>query len=54
MLRSDKAASVLGFSELHAEFLDKDIEDMQEKIAARHGYELVDHSLTLYVKKKGT
>jgi|TARA_B100001996_G_scaffold128606_1_gene97648 Fur family ferric uptake transcriptional regulator len=39
---------------LVSEFMDKDIELMQEKIAAKHGYELVDHSLTLYVKKKGT
>ena len=35
-----------------SEFLDTDIEEMQEKIAANYGYELVDHSLTLYVKKK--
>ena len=33
-------------------FKDSAIEEMQEKIAANYGYELVDHSLTLYVKKK--
>lgn len=33
------------------EFYDADIERLQHEIAKRHGYELVDHSLVLYVKK---
>jgi Fur family ferric uptake transcriptional regulator len=32
------------------EFFDQVIEDRQKIIAAEHGYEIVDHSLTLYVK----
>jgi Fur family ferric uptake transcriptional regulator len=32
------------------EFFDQIIEDRQQIIAAEHGYEIVDHSLTLYVK----
>lgn len=32
------------------EFCDPVIEERQKKIAAEHGYEIVDHSLTLYVK----
>lgn len=32
------------------EFFDQVIEDRQQIIAADHGYEIVDHSLTLYVK----
>ncbi|EBA01812.1 ferric iron uptake transcriptional regulator [Marinobacter sp. ELB17] len=32
------------------EFFDQVIEDRQQIIAAEHGYEIVDHSLTLYVK----
>jgi Fur family ferric uptake transcriptional regulator len=32
------------------EFFDQVIEDRQQAIAAEHGYEIVDHSLTLYVK----
>jgi Fur family ferric uptake transcriptional regulator len=32
------------------EFFDQVIEDRQQAIAAGHGYEIVDHSLTLYVK----
>ncbi|KGE04785.1 ferric iron uptake transcriptional regulator [Pseudohaliea rubra] len=35
------------------EFHDEVIEERQRKIAAEHGYELVDHSLVLYVRKKG-
>ena len=37
------------------EFVNEDIEKLQREIAARHGYELADHSLVLYVrpKKKG-
>ena len=34
------------------EFHNEEIERLQEKIAADHGYELTDHSLVLYVKKK--
>lgn len=34
------------------EFVNKEIEDLQHKIAEEHGYELVDHNLVLYVKKK--
>lgn len=32
------------------EFFDEVIEERQKIIAAEHGYEIVDHSLTLYVK----
>jgi Fur family ferric uptake transcriptional regulator len=34
------------------EFSDPVIEERQAQIAAEHGYELVDHSLVLYVRKK--
>jgi len=34
------------------EFHDAVIEQRQREIAAEHGYELVDHSLVLYVRKK--
>ena len=35
------------------EFVDKDIEELQEKIAKKLGYKLVDHKLELYgIKKK--
>lgn len=34
------------------EFIDKEIEALQHKIAARNGFDLVDHNLVLYVKKK--
>ena len=34
------------------EFFDHDIENLQKEIVARHGYELVDHNLVLYVRKK--
>ena len=34
------------------EFMSKEIEDLQHKIAEEHGYELIDHNLVLYVKKK--
>lgn len=34
------------------EFLDDVIEKRQHQLAIDHGYELVDHSLVLYVKKK--
>jgi len=36
------------------EFTDPDIEKRQRDIAAEHGYDLVDHSLVLYVRKKKT
>lgn len=34
------------------EFTDSVIEERQQKIAEEHGFELVDHSLVLYVKIK--
>ena len=34
------------------EFIDPEIERLQHEIAERHGFELVDHSLVLYVKPK--
>ena len=34
------------------EFVDEEIERRQREIVAEHGYELQDHSLVLYVKKK--
>ncbi|MGH8213349.1 MAG: transcriptional repressor [Rhodanobacteraceae bacterium] len=34
------------------EFVNEDIEKLQREIAARHGYELADHSLVLYVRPK--
>ncbi len=34
------------------EFHDDTIEELQEKIVAEHGYEMVDHSMVLYVKPK--
>jgi Fur family ferric uptake transcriptional regulator len=38
------------------EFINDDIERLQQEIARQHGYELIDHSLVLYVKPapKGT
>ncbi|MBL7252385.1 ferric iron uptake transcriptional regulator [Alloalcanivorax sp. C16-2] len=35
------------------EFVDQEIEERQHRIAEEHGYEIVDHSLVLYVKPKG-
>ena len=35
------------------EFTDPVIEQRQREIASEHGYELIDHSLVLYVRKKG-
>ncbi len=35
------------------EFHDEVIEERQRQIADAHGYELVDHSLVLYVRRKG-
>jgi Fur family ferric uptake transcriptional regulator len=34
------------------EFTDPVIEERQRQIAAEHGYELMDHSLVLYVRRK--
>lgn len=33
------------------EFCNSQIEELQKDIAAEHGYELVDHSLVLYVRR---
>jgi len=35
------------------EFFSHDIELLQAEIADKHGFELLDHSLVLYVKRKG-
>ena len=34
------------------EFVNDDIEALQQEIAEAHGYELVDHELVLYVRKR--
>ena len=34
------------------EFFDPELEKLQEQIAEKHGYELMDHKMVLYVKKK--
>ena len=34
------------------EFVNEEIEKLQHQIAAEHGYEIEDHSLVLYVRKK--
>ncbi len=34
------------------EFMDEEIERRQKEIAEKHGYEIVDHNLVLYVKPK--
>lgn len=34
------------------EFCNDELEELKIKIAEQHGYELVDHKLVLYVKKK--
>jgi len=34
------------------EFVSEEIERLQHEIAERYGYELIDHSLVLYVKNK--
>jgi Fur family ferric uptake transcriptional regulator len=34
------------------EFVSDEIEKIQHEIAAKHGYELLDHSLVLYVRAK--
>ena len=36
------------------EFVNDEIERLQHAIAEEYGYELLDHSLVLYVKQKGT
>jgi Fur family ferric uptake transcriptional regulator len=35
------------------EFVSEEIERLQHEIADKYGYELIDHSLVLYVKQKG-
>lgn len=35
------------------EFVNDRIESLQEEIAAEHGYELVDHELVLFVRRRG-
>lgn len=35
------------------EFVSEEIERLQREVAARHGYEIQDHSLVLYVKPLG-
>ena len=34
------------------EFVSEDIERLQAEVAAKHGYEILDHSLVLYVKPR--
>ncbi len=34
------------------EFFDKQLEELQVQVANKYGYELIDHSMVLYVKKK--
>jgi len=34
------------------EFYDSELENLQEQIAEKHGFELIDHKMVLYVKKK--
>lgn len=36
------------------EFVSDEIEKIQQEIAEQHGFELIDHSLVLYVRKKQT
>ena len=36
------------------EFIDEEIERRQHLIAEEHGYEIIDHSMVLYVRKKTT
>lgn len=36
------------------EFFDEIIEKRQRQLVEEHGFELIDHSLVLYVKRKGT
>ena len=34
------------------EFQNEEIEELQRKIARKHGFDLIEHSLVLYVKPK--
>jgi len=34
------------------EFINEDIERLQKEIARKHGYDLIDHSLVLYVRPR--
>ena len=34
------------------EFFDSELENLQVQIAEKHGFELIDHKMVLYVKKK--
>ena len=34
------------------EFQSDEIEELQRRIAAKHGYEIEEHSLVLYVRRK--
>ena len=34
------------------EFVDEDIEKLQHTVAAKHGYEIINHNLVLFVKPK--
>lgn len=34
------------------EFVDDEIENLQKAVARKHGYEIVDHSMVLFVRKK--
>lgn len=36
------------------EFVNDEIEALQKKIADEHGFEIVDHSLVIYVRQKGS
>lgn len=36
------------------EFVNQEIENLQKKIAEEHGFEIVDHSLVIYVRPKKT
>ncbi|RZV33708.1 MAG: ferric iron uptake transcriptional regulator [Chromatiales bacterium] len=36
------------------EFVSEEIERLQHEVAEKYGYELIDHSLVLYVKNKGS
>lgn len=36
------------------EFFDPEIERLKQQVASERGYEMVDHKLVLYVKKKGS
>ncbi len=42
---------VIGTGEV-VEFMSEEIERIQHEIADKHGFELLDHSLVLYVKTK--